>query len=74
MIDVIISTKSLQPSTISKLENLNVLRLSCEVSTMVVGGTPEKPSLSIKKAATSRIEASPESTPALNVLDPNGPM
>ena len=40
---------------------------------MVVGGTPEKPSLSRRYAATSLIQASPESTPALKDLDPKGP-
>jgi len=43
MIEVIISTKSLHPVSMVKLEDLNDFKLSCEVSTMVVGGTPEKP-------------------------------
>jgi hypothetical protein len=56
-----------------KFADLNFLKLACAISTKVVAGTPENPSLSKRKATSSRIDDSPDRTPVLNVYDPKGP-
>lgn len=43
------------------------------ISTNAVGGTPEKPSWSSKKAAISLIVDSPDFTPGRQVSDPKRP-
>jgi hypothetical protein len=57
----------------SKCDYLNYLRLLRWLSIIVVEGTPEKPSLSKRYAATSLMQASPESTPALKDCYPKRP-
>ena len=69
----IMSTYSQLSLTILKFADLNFLKLGCAISTKVVAGTPENPSLSKRKATSSRIDDSPDRTPVLNVYDPKGP-
>lgn len=57
-----------------KHANGSYFRDEWTTSTNEVGGTPEKWLLSIKKAATSQMHDSPESTPGLYPSLPNIPV